>query len=150
MHAAAATSQTALIGSPRTVAIMPRATAAVTATSAHKTFFPKLILCSFYCKSACSSELTTSQSAPGVPEGSRQKAEGGRQEAEGRRRRAESRKQKAVGSRAPSAFWFLLSAYCVLLHAVPTDQPLDALRNRRVGGKQTRENLARSQRLADE
>src|SRR5947207_12464446 len=106
MHAAAATSQTALIGSPRTVAIMPRATAAVTATSAHKTFFPKLILCSFYCKWACSSELTTSQSAPGVQKavGSRQKAEGGGQEAESR-----SRRQKAVGSRAPSAFWFLLS-----------------------------------------
>src|SRR2546427_12732926 len=92
MHAAAATSQTALIGSPRTVAIMPRATAAVTATSAHKTFFPKLILCSFYCKWACSSELTTSQPAPGG-----QKAGGSRQKAESRRREAESRKQKAEG-----------------------------------------------------
>ena len=50
MHAAAATSQTALIGSPRTVAIIPRATAAVAATSAHKIFFLKLMVCSFYGK----------------------------------------------------------------------------------------------------
>src|SRR5436190_2127389 len=105
MHAAAATSQTALIGSPRTVAIMPRATAAVTATSAHKTFFPKLILCSFYCKWACSSELTTSQSGPGVQKavGSRQKAEGGGQE-------AESRKQSAAERLLLSAFCFLPTA----------------------------------------
>src|SRR2546427_11545403 len=43
MHAAAATSQTALIGSPRTVAITPKATAAVTATRNQTSFFRNFI-----------------------------------------------------------------------------------------------------------
>src|SRR5439155_24126542 len=92
---------------------------------------------------------------PGVPVGSRQKAESGRQKAEGSPRTTRFRLlttdngQKTTDKgRSPNRF--LPTAYCLLLHAVAADQPLDALRNWRVGGKQAHENLTRGQWLADE